>query len=267
MSLDKRSRIANHACPKAVRSILNPNQNLKTRIPASGHMAALRKRRAGGLQDRLESLHAWKSGFCLRLAGRIPTGRDSNIWRISDVRGYTGSRGNLHAAGHKCDCDSSAVRQQRSLLATRRRTDRVVGLVSRRQSNRENHRSGGVDGNGDAGNDWRCVLNFQLDYPDSAVLGRQHRKRVLIHRHGRDCAYCGCTIKHKNITVDHVVPRSRGGSDELGNLRIACPKCNQMKADRTPQQWAADILRHFPRQSRRRFSFAALVAIVWGIMR
>ncbi len=55
------------------------------------------------------------------------------------------------------------------------------------------------------------------------------------------CRYCG---KHsKRITKDHVKPRAKGGCDEQRNIVWACETCNQSKADRTPAQWAADVIR------------------------
>ena len=45
------------------------------------------------------------------------------------------------------------------------------------------------------------------------------------------CAYPDCTI-HENLTIDHIVPLSRGGSDELSNLRFLCRQHNSAKGDR-----------------------------------
>jgi len=49
------------------------------------------------------------------------------------------------------------------------------------------------------------------------------------------CQYC---LMHQRLQVatfhvEHIVPRSRGGADELSNLALACPSCNLHKADRT----------------------------------
>lgn len=62
------------------------------------------------------------------------------------------------------------------------------------------------------------------------------------HRDGRTCAYCG----GHGDTVDHVVPRSRGGSNAWDNLVCACRPCNNRKADRTPVE-AGMRLRWAPR--------------------
>lgn len=49
------------------------------------------------------------------------------------------------------------------------------------------------------------------------------------------CAYCGAEA----TLVDHVMPRSRGGSNKRRNLVPACKPCNSAKGNRTPQEWRA----------------------------
>lgn len=53
-----------------------------------------------------------------------------------------------------------------------------------------------------------------------------------IKRRDKVCAYCGGPPE----TVDHVLPRSRGGASSWLNLVAACTPCNAFKADRTPQE-------------------------------
>jgi 5-methylcytosine-specific restriction endonuclease McrA len=57
----------------------------------------------------------------------------------------------------------------------------------------------------------------------------QLRRRVL-QRDGYRCQYCGRYTQRPHI--DHVKPRSKGGKDTLGNLRVACPACNLSKSDK-----------------------------------
>jgi 5-methylcytosine-specific restriction endonuclease McrA len=59
------------------------------------------------------------------------------------------------------------------------------------------------------------------------------RKNVL-RRDGHRCQYCGRS--DIPLTVDHVVPISRGGEDAWENLICACVKCNNVKGDRTPDE-------------------------------
>jgi 5-methylcytosine-specific restriction endonuclease McrA len=60
---------------------------------------------------------------------------------------------------------------------------------------------------------------------------RATREAVLL-RDGRLCVYCG----GRADTVDHVLPRCRGGGDTWFNLVAACQACNGLKGNRTPQE-------------------------------
>jgi 5-methylcytosine-specific restriction endonuclease McrA len=50
------------------------------------------------------------------------------------------------------------------------------------------------------------------------------------------CMYCGCTGTAKTLTMDHVVPRSKGGTHTWDNVVTACERCNSLKGDRTPEE-------------------------------
>ncbi len=61
------------------------------------------------------------------------------------------------------------------------------------------------------------------------MLTRQN----LFKRDGNACLYCGST---KDLTLDHVLPKSRGGDSSWTNLATACKKCNSLKGDKTPEE-------------------------------
>jgi 5-methylcytosine-specific restriction endonuclease McrA len=50
------------------------------------------------------------------------------------------------------------------------------------------------------------------------------------------CQYCGDQFPHKELTLDHVMPVSRGGPKSWKNLVAACHKCNHKKGNRTPEE-------------------------------
>lgn len=52
------------------------------------------------------------------------------------------------------------------------------------------------------------------------------RKAVLIQRDGRDCFYCGLPMTDEDMTVEHLVALTKGGSNHLENLALAHEKCN-----------------------------------------
>ena len=64
---------------------------------------------------------------------------------------------------------------------------------------------------------------------------RQSR-HVLFGRQEGLCAGCGVMFPFRNFTVDHIVPRSRGGTDHIDNLQLLCGACNSLKGDR-PQEY------------------------------
>ena len=46
---------------------------------------------------------------------------------------------------------------------------------------------------------------------------------------GKPCKYCGELIDHNNISMDHIVPLSRGGNSTIDNLQLVCKRCNIQK--------------------------------------
>jgi 5-methylcytosine-specific restriction endonuclease McrA len=71
------------------------------------------------------------------------------------------------------------------------------------------------------------------------------RRNVLL-RDGNVCAYCGMTEYGRALTIDHVIPRSRGGRNTWDNVVAACGPCNRRKGNRTPEE-AGLALRALPR--------------------
>lgn len=63
--------------------------------------------------------------------------------------------------------------------------------------------------------------------------GDKVKKRAILERDHYQCAYCGSKNK-KILTIDHILPKSRGGRDTHQNLITACLPCNNWKSDRTP---------------------------------
>jgi len=60
-------------------------------------------------------------------------------------------------------------------------------------------------------------------------------KEYLLDKWGRACAYCGNT--NVPLEVEHIVPKSRGGTDRVSNLTIACRKCNLKKGNQTAEEF------------------------------
>ena len=98
------------------------------------------------------------------------------------------------------------------------------------------------------------AIHTQFDRPKVIVLSRYVRvpyarripltRRGVLRRDGHSCAYCG---KSAN-TIDHVVPKSRGGAESWDNLVACCFRCNNIKSDRTPQElgWRLRVIPKMP---------------------
>jgi len=76
-----------------------------------------------------------------------------------------------------------------------------------------------------------------FDIPEIVITTRYNvvsQKKIALNSHNifkRDsyrCAYCG---SNQNLTIDHVIPRSKGGKDSWRNLVTACADCNSHKSD------------------------------------
>ena len=74
-------------------------------------------------------------------------------------------------------------------------------------------------------------------------LPRQYRafiKRQLKEEWNYRCAYCHYQEKHKELTLDHIIPIKKGGDDSYTNLLPACRTCNLSKGHQAVRQWYFD---------------------------
>lgn len=76
----------------------------------------------------------------------------------------------------------------------------------------------------------RLVSYVRIPYD---ALRRRITRRAVFARDGWSCQYCGRT---GSLTMDHVVPRSKGGDTSWENVVTCCPTCNRRKGDKLPDQ-------------------------------
>ena len=76
-------------------------------------------------------------------------------------------------------------------------------------------------------------LNAYVPLPLSRTAKEKPTKAAIYRRDNQTCQYCGST---RNLTIDHLIPRCRGGSDSWENLLLACSKCNTVKGHKPPEQ-------------------------------
>lgn len=104
----------------------------------------------------------------------------------------------------------------------------------------------------------RMITGVDRSFPLPSVVRvvrRFKRERIRIRfsrlniyaRDGFTCQYCAVRFATEDLTFDHVLPRSRGGSTNWENIVTCCIACNSAKADRTPEE-AHMKLRRRPRR-------------------
>lgn len=86
---------------------------------------------------------------------------------------------------------------------------------------------------------WKWPAVMRLKRQD-----RKHKKRpvrfsrsAVYIRDNFKCQYCGGKFRYEDLTLDHVVPRCRGGQTEFINVISCCKKCNGDKGDKSCDQW------------------------------
>lgn len=57
------------------------------------------------------------------------------------------------------------------------------------------------------------------------------------------CQYCGKPLRSQEVTLDHILPRSRGGESNWENLAACCPRCNVQKGSKLPEEAGLKLIR------------------------
>jgi 5-methylcytosine-specific restriction endonuclease McrA len=93
--------------------------------------------------------------------------------------------------------------------------------------------------------DWIRAVGYELQAPRvirlvtcdrMPKLGLRFNRRNVFARDGNRCQYCGNHFPTSELSLDHVVPRSRGGTTSWENIVCACVACNVRKGGRTPHE-------------------------------
>jgi 5-methylcytosine-specific restriction endonuclease McrA len=101
--------------------------------------------------------------------------------------------------------------------------------------------------------DWVRAVGYDLQAPRVIRLvscdrgprqGLRFNRRNVFARDGNQCQYCGRSFPTSELSLDHVVPRSRGGVTSWENIVCACVACNVRKGGRTPQEARMNLVRH-----------------------
>jgi 5-methylcytosine-specific restriction endonuclease McrA len=97
-----------------------------------------------------------------------------------------------------------------------------------------------------------ATVNMCFRIPEIIVLTRYEKlpkpkvhfsRRTLYKRDKLTCQYCGKQPGSEELTIDHVIPRSQGGTTTWENCVLACVDCNRKKANKTPKQARMKLLK------------------------
>ena len=75
-----------------------------------------------------------------------------------------------------------------------------------------------------------------VEYQQGELLGYEIRE-YLLTKYGHVCQYCKGESKDPVLEIDHIIPKSRGGSNRVSNLILACHTCNQEKDNLTAEEY------------------------------
>lgn len=92
-----------------------------------------------------------------------------------------------------------------------------------------------------------CVVRLRYHVKIPYRLTVLTRKNILT-RDRNTCQYCGHKFNPRDLTLDHIMPESRGGPYAWHNLVACCSPCNRKKSNQTPEE-AGMLLLHKPRPS------------------
>lgn len=110
-----------------------------------------------------------------------------------------------------------------------------------------------------------------IEYQQGTLQGYNIRN-YLLEKHGRKCFYCGKTVS--GFEVEHMLPKSRGGSNRIDNLTLSCHDCNETKGTLTaeefirqtlPAKQAAAKLKQLPNEKRLFKYMAYMNATRWSL--
>jgi 5-methylcytosine-specific restriction endonuclease McrA len=100
--------------------------------------------------------------------------------------------------------------------------------------------------------DTQAIQNPEIsgtEYQQGTLKGYECRE-YLLEKWNRQCAYCG--VKDTPFEIEHIQPKSKGGTDRMSNLCLACHKCNQRKGNRDIKDFLkgkTDVLNRVLRQA------------------
>lgn len=100
-----------------------------------------------------------------------------------------------------------------------------------------------------------------VEYRQGELQGYEVRE-YLLEKFGHECAYCHRKSGDPGLEVEHIIPKSRGGTDRVSNLVLACHTCNQEKGNLTAEEYGHPEVHA---QAKAPLRDAALMATRWRL--
>lgn len=82
----------------------------------------------------------------------------------------------------------------------------------------------------------------------------KEERKIIYNKSGGCCELCGQRLSLENMTLDHIVPLSMGGKDDMENLQAVCYACNQFKSNILPDDFMDRIIKIFLYQTENKCS-------------
>lgn len=144
-----------------------------------------------------------------------------------------------HADGQYLNFDFASWLDWSELVAQRRRSRPADARCDPQRDDGHDH------------DDWVRAVRFDilaprvvrlLHYDRSPSQALRFNRRNILARDGHRCQYCGRHFPQQQLSLDHVVPRSRGGDTSWENIVCSCLSCNLHKGGRTPDEARMQLL-------------------------
>lgn len=91
-----------------------------------------------------------------------------------------------------------------------------------------------------------------IGYQQGELLGFEV-KEYLLYQHKHTCAYCHGLSKDPILEIEHILCKSKGGTNRLSNLSLACRTCNQDKGSLLPDKWLQKLSKSKSKLNQQRF--------------
>jgi hypothetical protein len=89
----------------------------------------------------------------------------------------------------------------------------------------------------------QVIVDPDCEFNNPHIKTIRYSRRNLYQRDNNTCQYCGKRFDKKDLTIDHVVPRSKGGRSEWTNVVACCEACNTDKKDHTLEEMGWVLLK------------------------